>query len=151
MITKWKDILFIWFMQELLLPKNYFLFYRNSDGYQQENIIISIRKWDINISIRRCYIRCQNQKINLCLRWSLMNRSARNNLNSDQDNNTSSAPKQCQNKPKPEHVLVATVLCIQDYLLSTALFQTKIFSFWKECYWHWNRITDSNVPFSNAI
>ena len=60
--------------------KNYILFYRNSDGYQQENIIISIniRRWDININIRRCYIRCQNQKINLCLRWSLMNISARN-------------------------------------------------------------------------
>ena len=75
-----------------MLPKNYILFYRNSDGYQQENIIISIRRWNINISIRGCYIRCQNQKINMCLRWSLMNRSARNNLNSDQENNNSSAP-----------------------------------------------------------
>ena len=42
---------------------------------------------------------------------ALMNRSALNKLNSDQDN-SSSAPKERQNEPKPEHAQVATVLCI---------------------------------------
>ena len=44
---------------------------------------------------------------------------------SDKDNNSSSAPKQRQNEPKPEHTQVAMVLCIQDDLLPMASFQTR--------------------------
>ena len=122
------------YIRTICYLKYYVLFCRNSDRYQQKYILISIRILVINASIRRCYIRIPESEEQFTRMLKLDEQNCAQH--SDKDNNSSSALKQSQNEPNPEHALSSNGTVHSRRIITNSIIPDKICLIRKVFYWH---------------